>query len=94
MINKDIDPDVTAELRRRAEELAKGKAVQIPEQLEVLTPEETHRMLHELRVHQIELEMQMRNCGEHRSSWTPFGPGILTSTIWRRWAIALSPKKV
>ena len=41
-------------LRERAEALAGG----IPENLEVLSPEKARRGLHELRVHQIELEMQ------------------------------------
>jgi len=40
--------------RRQAEE----KAAEIAENLEALSPEETRRVLHELRVHQIELEMQ------------------------------------
>ncbi|MCC2643507.1 MAG: hypothetical protein K0S45_3920, partial [Nitrospira sp.] len=41
-------------LRKRAEALAIG----IPENLELLSPVEARRGLHELRVHQIELEMQ------------------------------------
>jgi PAS domain S-box-containing protein len=46
------------ELRRRAEVTAGQDEGQVPEDLSALTPEEGHRMLHELRVHQIELEMQ------------------------------------
>ncbi|MDO8737673.1 PAS domain S-box protein, partial [Candidatus Deferrimicrobium sp.] len=46
-----LDP---ADLRRRAEELLRGK----PAALSVLPPEEAGRLLHELQVHQIELEMQ------------------------------------
>ncbi|MCX5975406.1 MAG: PAS domain S-box protein [Coprothermobacterota bacterium] len=42
-------------LRRRAEEKARSLETQ---ELEVLSPEETRQTLHELRVHQIELEMQ------------------------------------
>ncbi len=45
-------------LRRRAEEIARGKAFRIPENMESLSIEATRQMLHELRVHQIELEMQ------------------------------------
>jgi PAS domain S-box-containing protein len=48
------EPDKFAELRRRAEEAARGK----PEDLDELSPEDIHRLIHELRVHQIELEMQ------------------------------------
>ena len=47
-----------AELRRRAEEMDRGEAAQWPENLEGLSPAETWRTLQELRVHQIELEMQ------------------------------------
>ncbi|MFH0730379.1 MAG: PAS domain-containing protein [Pseudomonadota bacterium] len=46
-------PEQAAELRRRAEEIAQSS-----ESPETLSPEETRKMLHELRVHQIELEMQ------------------------------------
>jgi two-component system cell cycle sensor histidine kinase/response regulator CckA len=45
-------------LRRRAEAIAREKAARSPEDLEALSPEEIGRILHELRVHQIELEMQ------------------------------------
>ena len=47
-------PKEISELRRRAEE----KNAQSPENIDVLLPEEVKRILHELRVHQIELEMQ------------------------------------
>jgi len=43
--------------RRRAERLIRSTAPS-PENIETLSPEETQQMLHELRVHQIELEMQ------------------------------------
>jgi PAS domain S-box-containing protein len=45
-------------IRRLAEKKARGKAALSPENLEALSPEEIRRNLHELRVHQIELEMQ------------------------------------
>jgi two-component system, cell cycle sensor histidine kinase and response regulator CckA len=45
-------------LRKRAEALAGESAGGMPEDLEVLSPEAARRALHELRVHQIELEMQ------------------------------------
>jgi len=47
----------TAELRRRAEEIARRNVAQLPGNLEALGPEETRQMFHELQVHQIELEM-------------------------------------
>ena len=46
------------DLRRRAEALAGERAGEMPENLETLSPEAARRTLHELRVHQIELEMQ------------------------------------
>jgi len=45
-------------LRRRAEALAAEAAGRMPENVEVLSPDAARRALHELRVHQIELEMQ------------------------------------
>ncbi len=47
-----------AGLRQRAEAMARGRAARPPEDLEALSPEETRHALHELKVHQIELEMQ------------------------------------
>ena len=46
------------DLRRRAEEIARGKAAQSPKDLDALLPEEMRQTFHELRVHQIELEIQ------------------------------------
>jgi PAS domain S-box-containing protein len=51
--NKAFDP---AALRRRAEERAQKQAPMAGP--ETLGPEACHRLIHELRVHQIELEMQ------------------------------------
>src|SRR3990172_4427764 len=45
-------------LRRQAEGIAGGKAFRIPENMESLSIEVARRTLHELRVHQSELEMQ------------------------------------
>ena len=42
----------------RAEEVSRKKAASFPENIKGLSPEETRRMLHELREHQIELEIQ------------------------------------
>ena len=51
-------PSDAAELRQQAEAIAMKNAVQSPENLVALSPEEIQRVFHELRVHQIELEMQ------------------------------------
>jgi PAS domain S-box-containing protein len=45
-------------LRKRAEAIARGKSAQTRVNFDVQSPEEAQRALHELRVHQIELEMQ------------------------------------
>jgi PAS domain S-box-containing protein len=45
-------------LRKRAEALAAERAAVVPHDLDALTPGEFERTLHELRVHQIELEIQ------------------------------------
>ncbi|MDO8703623.1 MAG: ATP-binding protein [Sulfuricaulis sp.] len=45
-------------LHRRAEAAYKNQTAQPPENLAALSPEATQRTLHDLRVHQIELEMQ------------------------------------
>ena len=52
------EADTRQALRKRAEALADERAGEMPENLEVLSPEVARRALHELRVHQIELEMQ------------------------------------
>ena len=53
-----LEEDSAQALRRRAVALAAERAGGMPENLEVLSPEAARRALHELRVHQIELEMQ------------------------------------
>ena len=58
MSEKETRSSDVAELRLRAEEMARAKAASPPENVDSLSPEETRRTLHELRVHQIELEMQ------------------------------------
>ncbi len=52
------DPPDAASLRARAEAAFLETTAPSPESLAALSPEATERMLHELRVHQIELEMQ------------------------------------
>jgi PAS domain S-box-containing protein len=55
MTKKRIQPDDIAELRQRAEEIARAEEAQTHE---TMSPEEAGCLLHELQVHQIELEMQ------------------------------------
>ena len=49
----------SADLRKRAEEIfQKNASLLLPEQFEAVTSEEARHLLHELAIHQIELEMQ------------------------------------
>ncbi len=77
--------DVVA-LRQRAEAQVRNMASPAPA---AHTPEEIQQMLHELRVHQIELT---RNCAGPRRRSKPNGRAILISTIWPRQATAPSVK--
>jgi len=54
-MSRSVPPD---NLRRRAESMAREAAAVTGENLDALSPEEAQRLFHELRVHQIELEMQ------------------------------------
>ena len=58
MNGKDDKPKGVAKLRWRAEEIAKEHGVPSPEDPATLSPTEALRLIHELRVHQIELKMQ------------------------------------
>lgn len=52
------DTRVMQRLRRRAETIAQSAAGKVPESLDALAPAEAKRVLHDLQVHQIELELQ------------------------------------
>jgi two-component system, cell cycle sensor histidine kinase and response regulator CckA len=58
MISKDRRPGDDAELRKRAEEIVREKAVQSLEDIEALSPEVIREKFYELRIHQVELELQ------------------------------------
>uniref|UniRef100_UPI00257DDC08 PAS domain-containing protein n=1 Tax=Desulfobacter sp. UBA2225 TaxID=1961413 RepID=UPI00257DDC08 len=58
MTYPDNRPKEAADLRQKAETLAWQRVARIPEDSAALSPEELRDTLHELRVHQIELEMQ------------------------------------
>lgn len=58
MTNQDSHPKDTENLRQKAEALARARAVRKPETSSALSPLENREILHELRVHQIELELQ------------------------------------
>jgi PAS domain S-box-containing protein len=58
MIEKKARSAQLSDLRRQAEEITRENEAQSPENIERLSPEEARQMLHELRVHQIELELQ------------------------------------
>jgi len=54
----DASPGAAQTLRRRAEELVREKAAGRLENVEALSPGEVRQLVHELRIHQIELELQ------------------------------------
>ncbi|MHB0955753.1 MAG: sensor histidine kinase [Pirellulaceae bacterium] len=58
MSSKNSQSGDAADLRRQAEKIVREKAAQSTENLEVLSREKTRQTIHELQVHQIELEMQ------------------------------------
>ena len=58
MTSKGNIPGDATELRKRAETIAREKAALSLGNLKTLSLEETSQILHELQVHQIELEMQ------------------------------------
>jgi len=58
MINNENRSKQATELRQVAEESLQGISVQSLKDLEALLPKKSQGLLHELRVHQIELEMQ------------------------------------
>jgi len=58
MTNQNNLPKDAADLRQKAEARARERAAWTPEDITALSPEEIRKTLHELRVHQIELEMQ------------------------------------
>ncbi|NDP37675.1 MAG: response regulator [Rhodoferax sp.] len=51
-------PTAAQAMRRRAEDMALERLAQLPPRLQALSPEEMRQLMHELSVHQIELEMQ------------------------------------
>jgi two-component system, cell cycle sensor histidine kinase and response regulator CckA len=59
-------------LRQKAEALARERFVRAPEDIAALSPEDIRKTLHELRVHQIELEMQNE---ELRTAQAQIGAG-------------------
>jgi len=58
MRNQESRPKGAVDLRRKAEALAQERAAGSPDDSASLSPEEVRKAIHELRVHQIELELQ------------------------------------
>ena len=78
MKEKKNIPGQEAHLRKRAERIAQEKAASSSGNLETLSPEEMRRILHELQVHQIELELQNEELRR-----TQAGTGNRTVTLFR-----------
>jgi hypothetical protein len=59
MAESETHPNLATDLRSQAEKIAGDNAARSPENLLAISPEETKQTLHELRVHQIELELRV-----------------------------------
>ena len=57
-LQRDSGGKTPQKLRRRAEDAAREKVAQMQEKIDTLSPEDARHLSHELRVHEIELEMQ------------------------------------
>src|SRR5450756_1015227 len=57
-VETDEAQNATHVMRRLAEDLARERLAQLPQSLQALSPETMRQLMHELQVHQIELEMQ------------------------------------
>jgi len=65
MKNRVNQPETATDLRGKAERIAREKTAQPPKSIENMPLQEMQRLLHELQVHQIELELQNEEL--HRS---------------------------
>jgi len=83
------EADAGQALRKRADALAG----ELPEKPEVVSPERVRQSLHELQVHQIELEMQNEELRRTQEELEVSLRGISTCMTWRRWAISRSVNK-
>jgi hypothetical protein len=79
-------------LRRQAEKTASKEDLHLPESLEAMTLAESRLALHELHIHQIELEMQNEELRRAQASSTLRVRDILTCMSWPRWGIVSYPK--
>ncbi|MEI7612978.1 MAG: hypothetical protein WCK63_08725 [Betaproteobacteria bacterium] len=82
-----------AELRQDAEAAFRESAALSPEDLAELSPEAIGRMVHELHVHQIELEMQNEELRLSQLALEAARLVIWISISWLRWAIARSANR-
>ncbi len=83
MTAKKTRRDDSADFGKQAEEIVRRKAARMPGNLDALSAEEDVRQaIHELQVHQNELEMQIRSCGRRRKNSKRPRESTLISMIW------------
>ena len=81
--SKDLPPEIK-DLRQRAEEEIKAETLEP----EAISQAECIRLIQELRVHEIELEMQNEELQQARAQLASPGTNMPTSMTSHRWAIS------
>ncbi|MCY2988979.1 MAG: PAS domain S-box protein [Planctomycetota bacterium] len=80
-------------LRQRAEAAFREQAAQLPEDRAPLSPEATQRLLYELQVHQIELEMQNEELRQSQTALADANARYLTARKQTEASLHLSEEK-
>ena len=71
MTEKESRSGQAADLRKQAEKIVREKTIQMSESMETPSPDEASKTLHDLRVHQIELEIQNEKLRQAQTETAP-----------------------